>query len=233
MQPSWLVPNGLFAVTIDGKEQYINYARSPLNSHVGTSLAKNKYLTRLILERQGFTNIPFMKTPELAKAEAFLARHQTIIAKPLEGSGSRDIHIVTDRTQLADLSLSAYILEQYITGIEMRYLVLDHTVIGVHRSDYGISVAADRDLQRISFPKTAWNQEQCETAIAVARTLGLQFAAIDFLINADGTPYILEVNTNPGIKWFHAPSDGPPIDVARMLLASYAASSQGNTPQIV
>lgn len=232
MRPSWLTPKGLFAVTIDGKERYINYARSPLNSHVSISLAKNKYLTRLILERQGFKNIPFLKTAALSEATAFLAEHKTIIAKPIDGSGSRDIHLITKDAQLETLQISKYILEQYVVGNEMRYLVLDHAVIGVHRSDYGVAISADRPLRRISYPRSTWDRAQCETAIAVAQALDLQFGAVDFLVDAQGKAHILEVNTSPGLKWFHTPSDGPPIDVARLLLDSYASPKTISTMQI-
>jgi hypothetical protein len=61
LEPSWVIPNGLFAVQIHGSERYINSANSPLNSHVSVSLTRNKHLTRMILQRHGLRNIPFMR----------------------------------------------------------------------------------------------------------------------------------------------------------------------------
>jgi len=48
--------------------------------------------------------------------------------------------------------------------------------------------------------------------------LDLNFAAVDYMIDDTGTAYILEVNTTPGLKWFHAPTSGPVVDVARLFL---------------
>jgi glutathione synthase/RimK-type ligase-like ATP-grasp enzyme len=216
LQPEWVRPNGLFAITVDGQERYVNFACSPLNSHTSVTLARDKYLTRLILERHELQNIPFARPETMEQATTFLQTYQKIIAKPVNGSGSRDIHLITDVTQLKELLIKNYILEQYITGKEMRYLILDGTVIGVHQSEYGTSVAADRALQRISFPPEAWDPVLMELSLQVAHILGLQFAAIDFLIDDSGRIYILEANATPGLKWFHAPTAGPAIDVAEL-----------------
>lgn len=218
LRPTWVTPDGMFAISVHGTERYINFARSPLNSHTGASLAKDKYLTRLILARHNMQNIPFARPQTQASAEAFLAAHGKIIAKPVEGSGSRDIHVVTNAAQLADLTITGYILEKYIAGKEMRYLILNGEVIGVHQSEYGTSVEEDRVLRRISYPKTAWDAALAASSLQIARVLDLAFVAVDFLVDDTGRAYILEVNTTPGLKWFHAPSTGPKVDVARLFL---------------
>jgi glutathione synthase/RimK-type ligase-like ATP-grasp enzyme len=225
LEPSWLSPQGPFAIKTAGGEQYINFARSPLNSHVGSSLAKDKYLTRLILERHKLQNIPFARPRTQAQAAAFLKAHGKIIAKPVHGAGAHDIHIITSVEQLEQLSVSRYILEQYIAGREMRYLVLNSSVIGVHQSVYGTSVQADRALQRISYPQDTWDATLVESSIYIAQALGLKFAAVDYLIDSSGDSHILEVNTSPGLKWFHAPSSGPAVDVARLFFEAMLADN--------
>lgn len=231
LQPSWITPNGLFAVVVNGRERYVNFARSPLNSHTAASLAKNKYLTRRILERHGIHNIPFVRPKTLAEAELFLQRYEKIIAKPVSGMGAHDIHIVTVPSQLQELSITKYILEQYIAGEELRYLILNDSVIGVHRSDYGTSVAEDRPLKRISYPTTAWDPALVSSSLQAARILDLKFAAVDYLVDSSGQAHILEVNTIPGLKWFHAPTSGPVVDVARQFLA--AAFSDASNPVVL
>lgn len=218
LQPVWIIPHGLFAISVDGQEKYINFARSPLNSHSSVSLAENKYLTRLILERQGLENIPFLQPHTLTEAESFLQTHGKIIAKPVKGSGARDIHIIIAADQLQDLEISGYILEKYTTGKEWRYLVLNGEVIGVHRSEYGESVEENRPLRRISYARSTWDEALTASSLQIARTLDLNFAAVDYLIDTTGHAYILEVNTAPGLKWFHAPTSGPVTDVARLFL---------------
>jgi len=229
LSPSWITPDGLFAVLVDGREQYVNFARSPLNSHTAASLAKNKYLTRCILERHEMHNIPFMHPRTLSEAELFLECHGKIIAKPITGSGARDIHIITMPLQLHNVSITNYILEKYIAGKELRYLVLNGSVIGVHRSEYGISIAEDRQLQRISYPASEWSPALISSSLQVARILDLKFAAVDYLVDSSGQAYILEVNTTPGLKWFHAPTSGPIVDVAQQFLAAVfdGSGSQG------
>jgi glutathione synthase/RimK-type ligase-like ATP-grasp enzyme len=218
--PAWINQGDLFAVSVDDHEQYINLACSPLNSHTAASLAKDKYVTRRILERHNMPNIPFARPKTQASAEAFLHEHGKIVAKPVTGSGARDIHIITEPLQLQTLAITQYILEKYIAGEELRYLILNNSVIGVHRSDYGLSVEEGRALERISYPTTDWNEELVSTSLQVAQILSLKFAAVDYLIDAAGHAYILEVNTTPGLKWFHAPTSGPVVDVAQQFLAA-------------
>jgi len=226
LNPAWVIPDGLFAISAAGQEHYIHFARSPLNSHTSASLAKNKYLTRLILERHGMRNIPFSRPQTYAEAAAFLDEHGKIIAKPVGGAGARDIHIVTATAQLEALQLTKYILEKYIAGTELRYLVLNGRIIGVHRSEYGVSVEATRDLQRISYEQTSWNRALVSSSIQIADALGLRFAAVDYLLDPSDIPYVLEVNTTPGLKWFHAPSSGPAVDVARLFLEAIIAEQE-------
>jgi glutathione synthase/RimK-type ligase-like ATP-grasp enzyme len=219
-KPSWIVPHGLFAITIDGTERYINHSHSPLNSHASISLARNKHLTRLILGRNGLPNIPFMRPKDYEEAVAFLSLHSTIIAKPIQGSGAQDINIITHANQLRPLIIKKYILEKYIVGQEMRYLVLNGSVIAVHRSEYGTSVDKDRYLERFSIPEPDWDNALVRRSIEIATIMDLKFAAIDYLVDAAGSSHILEVNSTPGLKWFHAPTAGPAVDVATLFLES-------------
>lgn len=218
LRPDWITANGLFAVTIDGAEHYVYHARNPLNSDIGIGLVRDKYVTRQVLERRGVTNIPFMVTDKLTEAVAFLAEHGTIIAKPKRGSGSQDINLVTSAHELADLDIGTYIFEKYITGREMRYLVLGGRVIAVHQSEYGVSVAEDRPLKRISYRKEDWDPARTSLSLRIANIFGLKFAAVDYLIDSTGQTYVLEVNSRPGFKWFHVPTEGPAVDVAGQFL---------------
>jgi len=227
LQPSWLTPDGLFVITVGGQEKYINFARSPLNSHTAASLAKDKYLTRLILERHGMPNIPFTRPATHGEAESFLHTYKKIVAKPVRGSGARDIHIITSQTQLKALRITDYILEQYIAGRELRYLILEGEVIGAYHSEYGVSVEEDRPLQCISYPRFAWDGELIESSLEIGRIFGLRFAAVDYLIDASGRAYILEVNSTPDLKWFHAPTSGPIVDVARRFLEAITKTQPG------
>ncbi len=218
LQPVWVIPGKLFVVSIGGTETYVNITQSPLNSHASVSLARDKYFTRRVLERNDIPNIPFARPTTHAEADAFLAVHKTIIAKPVSGSGSNDIHIVTKAAQLHSLRIEGYILEKYIAGVEMRYLVVNGEVAGVYRSDYGTSVEVSRALECVAFPRDEWDEALIESSLQIARVMGLSFAAIDFLIDDTGCAHVLEVNTMPDLKWFHAPTSGPAVDAAGLFM---------------
>lgn len=218
LTPAWLTARKqVFSVQTRIGEQYV-YGIGGLNTQSSSKMAKHKYVTRLILKRGGFSNIPFTRVDSLEGAESFLDTHGTIVVKPLEGAGSVDIHIVHDANQLKDLDLKKYILEKYIRGREERYLVLNGQVIGVHESRYGESVDPNRDLERISYDQSSWNEDLVNGAVEIAASLGLAMAAVDYLIDESGNHFVLEVNSAPGLKWFHAPTTGPSVDVAGLFL---------------
>jgi glutathione synthase/RimK-type ligase-like ATP-grasp enzyme len=220
LEPFWLIPNGLFGIQTPAGERYIHFARSPLNSHLGTSLVRDKYTARAILAHHHLPNIPHRMCRTMDEARQFLAIHKTIIVKPRTGSGSRDIHIVSQPGQLIGLNIAEYICEKYVPGNEMRYLILNDAVIAVHHSKYGTSVAADRYLERISYPADQWDPALVAMTRRIADAFELRFAAVDFMIDANGRSYVLEINSTPGLKWFHAPTSGPAVDVARLFLES-------------
>jgi glutathione synthase/RimK-type ligase-like ATP-grasp enzyme len=215
LRPTWLVQDSLFVIPTAHGERYVN---STLNTNLSSRLTSNKNTTRVILERHGLPSMQYLNPSNLAEAEEFLATYKKIIVKPLTGTDSRDVHIVESPERLSSFKIDEYILEQYAPGKEMRYLILDDEVIGVHESQYGESVAQDRALRRISFPEAEWDTELTELSVQVAKIFGLRYAAVDYIVSPDGVASILEVNSSPGMKWFHAPTSGPGVDVARLFL---------------
>lgn len=231
--PEWVTPRGLFVISTAAGEQYINHERSSLNSHVSVSLTRNKYHTRLALERHNMPNIPFSRVKTVGEAKEFLATHSTIIAKPLRGSGSKGIQVIRSDKQLDTLVVSEYILERYTPGREMRYLILQGRVIAVHESKYGKSVASDRELERISYDTELWDPILVSQSLKIARVLGLSFGAVDYIIDDSNQAHVLEVNSCPGFKWFHAPSEGPAVDVATMFLHATINSNLGTKQPVL
>jgi len=230
LRPVWLAPRKLFSIETARGLRYVYEAKSGSNSHLSSVLARDKAATRRVLQQQGLPSIPFLQTSEYSAAEDFIAAHQKVIVKPLTGSNSRDVRIVESADDLAGLNLAEYILEKYIAGEEMRYLILDGQVIAVHRSDYGVSVAEDRYLERISYPESEWDPGLVGLSLQIAGVFGLRYAAVDFIIGSNGKPLILEVNSSPGMKWFHAPTAGPPVDVARLFLEAMFVEERVKIP---
>lgn len=202
LQPEWLADSRLFCVSTPTGERYISESMSTQNSHTDANLARNKHHTRLVLDRFNLPNIPYARPKTRDDAVQFLREHGTIIVKPLAGLGAKNITIVKQVSQLDDVDFKKMIFEKYILGEEMRYLVLNDQVIAVHQSDYGVSVAEDRPLKRISISQDDWDKNLVTLSLQVAKIMRLNFATVDFLIDGDGRAYILEVNTAPGLKWF-------------------------------
>lgn len=189
-----------------------------MNNTLASGITRNKYLTRKIVHRVGGNNIPYLRTSNPIKAQRFLTEHGRIIVKPIKGQGARNISIVDSSIQLDLLPLKGMILEKYSPGREIRYLVLDGRVIAVHESIYGKSVEYDRYLERVSYPESEWDPVLSTLSLRICKEIGLGFAAIDYIADENGDNWLLEVNSAPGLKWFHNPSSGPSVDVALQLL---------------
>ncbi len=223
LNPTWLDYRKIFTIQTPTGEKYIDHACSMLNPVASAMQVQDKYLTRVILDRHGLPNIPYALPKNLGQAEAFLAEHGEIIVKPKSGSGSYNIRRISNKTELIDIVYPKFIFEKYIPGREMRYLVLDGKVIAVHQSNYGESVAIDRELQRISYEPNEWNTEKCAMALKIAEIFNLHLTAVDFMVLPDESYVILEVNSSPGFKWFHSPSSGPAVNVATPFLKAIIA----------
>lgn len=225
LTPRWIDQGGLFVISTDQGERYVYGVHGAINNQLSGGIARNKAATRLVLERNGFPSIPFLRPANSTEAEQFLAVHGTIIVKPLTGSNSRGVSIVRQASELSGIETRGVILEKYIAGREFRYLILSGTVIAVHESDYGVSVEESRPLKRISYPRETWDEALVTLSLQTANALGLRYAAVDYLITAQGEACILEVNSAPGMKWFHAPSSGPAVDVAGLFLEEMLGNS--------
>ena len=232
LSPVWLIRGRLLAIQTSKGERYLYEARSSLNSQLNSSLARDKLATRRILERHGLPSIPSLNPDSQGEAEQFLATHSKIIVKPFKGSNSRNVTVVESQEQLILFNITKYLLEKYISGRELRYLILDGQIIGVQESKYGDSVAETRNLQVISYPRSEWNADLMTMSLKIADILRLRYAAVDFLIDGDGRIHILEVNSSPKMRWFHAPTRGPEVDVARLFLEAFIKDNANDgTPE--
>lgn len=221
LDPLQLTDYGLIRITVQDRFYYLAYSHSPLNTQLAMYLASNKHATRIALEQAGLPNIPYTLPANTREAFDFIAEHQKVIMKPTFGHHSHDVHLLTPQSDLTRYDLSHYLFEKYIAGRELRYLVLNGEVIAVHRKDYTPPINDPASVKRISYPKKLWDTSHVKYALLASKVIGLKLAAVDFLIDDQDQPHILEVNSAPGIEWFHRPTDGPAIDLAGMLLDAY------------
>lgn len=219
LQPRRLNDYGLFEITLkNGSRQYVFHSKSNLNSQLASYLVTNKHITREILDEHKLPNIPYCLPESKQELRSFFDGHQPIVVKPTYGHGSHGVLFIYQVEQLENVDIFNSVAEKFIKGQEERYLVLNGQVIAVHQKLYDGPINSPETLQRVSVDAAAWNEKQVYMAVQVATVFGLRFAAVDFIVMSDGTFVILEVNSAPGIAWFHAPTSGPSVDVAGKLL---------------
>ncbi len=138
-----------------------------------------------------------------------------LVAKFPEGGSTLGLHIVHERAALRealeDLSQMGkeVLLEQYIEGDEITVAVLDGEalpVVGIVPTSGFFDFEAKYTQGTTSYevPATTVDadiQERAREHAALAyRTLGLEgIARADFIVDGDGTPWFLEINTIPGM----------------------------------
>ncbi|HEX5790807.1 MAG TPA: D-alanine--D-alanine ligase, partial [Luteolibacter sp.] len=140
-----------------------------------------------------------------------------VVKPPREGS-SVGVHIVRGADQLAAALKDAKrfgndtLIEQYISGMELTVAILDDTALpvvhiippeGVYdmSSKYpwlsgtkGSQYICPADLDAATTARVQ------QAALAAHRALGIEiYSRVDVLLQADGSPFVLEANTIPGM----------------------------------
>lgn len=219
LNPSWETEYGVFSFEQDGEKYFQFHTFHPVNDVMHSYWAKNKQLTRIVLAKSGYSNlnIPWCLPQDLSELETFFDDNGPVIAKPLMGSKSRSVFLLKKRFELKMFPFKEYYFEQFTQGIEKRYLILDGEVIGVQEK---ISVSKSNwRKHRRTLTQIEWNEDQTKLALQLSKVFNLTYGAVDFLIEEDQIK-VLEVNGSPGMKTFHYPDQGEPIDVATQLMNS-------------
>ncbi len=181
-------------------------------THDAASLCMDKYRTKRMLQQHG------LPTPVFER----ISRHQQptlptpLVLKAIDEGSSFDLHICTDQdmleSALTDLhSRHEHLLaEQYIAGPELTVSILDEVALPVIQIapatdfyDYEAKYQRD-DTQYLVGPEQidlppALLQHIQSLARQAHQALGCRhLSRVDFMVDAQQQPYILEVNTLPG-----------------------------------
>lgn len=230
LKPKVLTDYGLVSIEVNGKERYLFHKTSNPNDQMASWLAQNKHAARVVFARHGLPNIPFCVPANTSEAKNFLLEHDRIIVKPLKGSKSQGIRLVSNEGELSKVDLNNCILEKFIKGQEVRFLVVDGEVRAVHQKVYKNEINEPDTVQRVSLKKEAWDNQLVNVAVKSATVMGLRFTAVDFIVTKENHAYILEINSAPGIERFQEPSEGPMLDIMRIyleqIIRNYTTDSQ-------
>jgi glutathione synthase/RimK-type ligase-like ATP-grasp enzyme len=148
-----------------------------------------------------------------AEAENLFSRYRKVVCRTnVTGSGGDGIVIARSRDELVNAQLyTAYIPKR----AEYRVHVVGGEIILIQqkrrRADLPAEVVEDTDAALIRNHANGWvyavdnvdppSDELKEACIEIVSELGLDFGAVDVMVGArNNEPYILEVNTAPGIQ---------------------------------
>jgi D-alanine-D-alanine ligase len=204
----------------DGQLQRILESRSvPYTGEgvAGSELAIDKIATKLRLQQHHVPTAPFEILRDGARPTLSLP---FVVKAPREGS-SVGVYIVKDAAKL-DESLRAagqyareLLIEKFVEGRELTIGIVGDQVLPVieirpkkagefydfaNKYNFLNPQAAGAD-HICPAPLSAAETERVQAAaLAAHRALGLEiYSRVDLLLTSDGTPYVLEINTIPGM----------------------------------
>jgi len=186
------------------------------SGYLSSAIALDKDLTKRLLAGTGVATPPWETVDCTAEdPEDILARTPLpVVVKPLASGSSIGVYIAKTPNELrqALLDSRAYgarvVLERYIQGREIQVAILEDAPLpsieiipkqGFYDYANKYQPGAAVEVCPAEIPP-AWERRVGQDALTAFRTLGLSvYARADFIVDGDGTPYFLEINTLPGM----------------------------------
>ena len=184
---------------------------------LASALAMDKLFSKLLFRDNGLKVIEYRAFPP-SRAEritvADLPFGLPAVVKPGNEGSSVGVHIVKDPADLTAACLDAaqykgdLIVERYVRGTEVDVAVLDGKALGAieivpKREFYDYTAKYTPGQTEYFYPARlpeAHYRAVCEAAERAHDALGCSGATrVDFIVAQDGSPFILEVNTLPGM----------------------------------
>jgi D-alanine-D-alanine ligase len=182
-----------------------------------SALGMDKTISKTMFAALGLDVIPY-RAFDPARAGQIAASDLPFgvpcVVKPAGEGSSVGVQIVKEEAKLRDACLEAarfkgdVLVERYVKGTEVNVAVLDGKALGA------IEIAPEREFYDYAAKYTAGTtkyhyppripEAHAQRALAAAERahtgLGCSgVSRVDFIVAGDGTPYILEVNTLPGM----------------------------------
>jgi D-alanine-D-alanine ligase len=183
------------------------------SSHVGSALAMDKDVTKILLRASGVPTADWLMAP-VTEAQVRDALGLPVVVKPSKQGSTVGLSVVKSWPELAGAIAEASLyddevmIERFVAGRELTVAVVGDEalpvgeIIPAHEiSDYECKYTAG--MAREEFPAKL-EEAQVVTiqrlALTAFRALKLRgYARIDFRLGEDGVFYCLEANTLPGM----------------------------------
>lgn len=185
------------------------------SGYLGSALAMDKDLTKRVIAPMGIRT-PQWETVSYSKdtIDSICARIELpVVVKPVDSGSSIGVSIANTKEELKkaleeNLSLPRVILEQYITGREIDVGVLDGKALpsieirpkhGFYDYENKYQAGATEEICPAPIDPVI-EKKLGEATVAVHNALGLSsYSRSDFILDADGEIWFLEINTLPGM----------------------------------
>jgi D-alanine-D-alanine ligase len=184
---------------------------------LASAMGMNKIISKTVFKAYGLHVGPFVvvsagdrELPSTAQTKIGLP----LVVKPSSEGSSVGVSMVNTGDELAPamkLALSydrEVLIESYIRGMEVQVGILGERALGaieIVPKDvfYSYKAKYEQGMSEHFFPAripAAAYKQALDAGLAAHRALGCRgYSRVDFIIDAAGTPYILEVNTLPGM----------------------------------
>lgn len=182
---------------------------------LASALAMDKIFAKKIFAASGLTITPYVV---VRRGEAFVRASLPfplpVVVKPSREGSSVGVTLVKQEDELPAAMAAAFrydreiLVEQYVKGREIQVGILDGTAIGaieiVPKNEFYDFEAKYTDGMATHILPAPLPPEQYAALLgegeAAHRSLGCSgYSRVDFIVTADGTAYVLEVNTLPGM----------------------------------
>jgi D-alanine-D-alanine ligase len=184
---------------------------------LASAMGMNKIISKTVFKAYGLHVGPFMVVSAGDKEPLTTAQMELgfpLVVKPSSEGSSVGVSVVNTADELAPAVKLAFsydrevLIEKYIRGMEVQVGVLGERALGaieIVPKDvfYSYKAKYEQGMSDHFFPARvpeAVYKRTLDAGLAAHRALGCRgYSRVDFIIDAAGDPYILEVNTLPGM----------------------------------
>jgi len=184
---------------------------------LASAMGMNKIISKTVFKAYGLHVGPFMVVSVGDKEPLTTAQMELgfpLVVKPSSEGSSVGVSVVNTGDELAPAVKLAFsydrevLIEKYIRGMEVQVGVLGGRALGaieIVPKDvfYSYKAKYEQGMSEHFFPARvpeAVYKRTLDAGLAAHRALGCRgYSRVDFIIDAAGDPYILEVNTLPGM----------------------------------
>ena len=173
------------------------------------ALTMDKILTKEQLIKNNINTSPYLRLSEKTTPQEIIKQlGLPLVIKPILGGSSVELYIIKTAEELNKVPMKAHLFaEKFIKGREFTVGIIDGKALPVIEiaSEKGVYdyeakyVSNSTNYLFESLPPALEKTLQDITQNVYAITESRDVARVDFIISADNTPYVLEINSIPGM----------------------------------